>query len=164
MACRLIARRLVVAVAWTTSCCAGVACDWPWHHDMVDGPARPAGAGPRSAVTGTLPVDGELRRDLNATDLIDPIAPSAPTAPGRALYGVYCAPCHGMSGTGDGSVAKYYVPVGDLTSREVQQHIDSWFYAVIVSGTKTMPSYGHELQRMERWQIVRFTRSLARNP
>jgi mono/diheme cytochrome c family protein len=130
---------------------------------MVDGPARPAGAGPRTAAAGTLPVDGELRREANASDLVDPIAPSASTAPGRTLYGVYCAPCHGMSGMGEGPVAKYYVPVGDLTSQEVQQHDDGWFYAVIVNGTKTMPSYGYELQRLERWQIVRFTRSLARN-
>ena len=149
--------------ALTAALCAGVACNWPWRHDMVDGPSRPSGAGPRSAPAGSMPIDGELRRATNAAgDLIDPIDPSASTAPGRALYGVYCAPCHGMSGKGDGPVAKYYPSAGDLTKSDVQQHDDGWLYSVIVNGTEKMPSYAHELERMERWQIVRFTRTLAR--
>jgi mono/diheme cytochrome c family protein len=58
-------------------------------------------------------------------------------------------------------VAKYFPRVGDLTSTDVQKHGDGWFYAIITVGTPTMPAYGHELDARERWQIVRFVRTLA---
>jgi len=157
---RASTRGLIAALTW--SLCAGVACNWPWRHDMVDAPSRPASAGPRSAPPGTMPIDGELRRATDAAaDLINPIDASASDAPGRAMYGVYCAPCHGMSGKGDGPVAKYYPSAGDLTRSDVQQRSDGWLYLVIVDGTEKMPSYAHELTRTERWQVVRFVRTLA---
>jgi mono/diheme cytochrome c family protein len=62
----------------------------------------------------------------------------------------------------DGAVAKYFPRVGDLGSPDVQQHTDGWLYALITSGTPVMPAYGHELDSRERWQIVRFVRTLAR--
>ena len=76
---------------------------------------------------------------------------------------MYCVPCHGQSGSAtDAVIAKYFSRVGDLTSDEVQKHADGWFYAIVTSGTATMPAYGHELDSRERWQIVRFVRTLAR--
>jgi mono/diheme cytochrome c family protein len=154
--------RAVIVAACSAMLCAVTACNGPWRHDMIDGPSRPAGAGPRSAAPGTMPIDGELRHVSTAGDeLADPIASSTAIATGAALYAVYCAPCHGMSGTGDGPVAKYYASVGDLTRRDVQEHSDGWLHAVIVNGTAKMPSFAHELDRRERWDVVRFTRILS---
>src|SRR4051794_24935817 len=116
MARRLTPGRAAALAACSAIVCAGAGCNGPWRHDMVDGASRPAGAGPRSAAPGTMPVDGELRDTPAArVEAIDPTGASAAVARGRALYGVYCAPCHGMSGAGDGPVATYFPAVGDLT-------------------------------------------------
>ena len=50
---------------------------------------------------------------------------------------------------------------GDLTTSDVQRHADGWFYAVITNGTEHMPRSAHELDPSERWQIVRFVRTLG---
>jgi S-disulfanyl-L-cysteine oxidoreductase SoxD len=108
-----------------------------------------------------MPIGGELRSPVDApNNMVNPIPATASVEAGRSLYGVYCAPCHGASGKGEGPVAKYYPPVGDLTRSDVQQKSDGWMYAVIVDGVGKMPSYAHELQPTERWQIVGFLRTL----
>jgi mono/diheme cytochrome c family protein len=82
---------------------------------------------------------------------------------GRALYEMYCIPCHGTDGAGTGgAVAKFFPRVGDLGSIDVQQHGDGWLYAIITNGTPMMPAYGHELDARERWQVARFVRTFAR--
>ena len=155
-----VARVFVICVA----CAASAACDWPWRHDMADQPSPATSQGPRAPAPGAVP--------LNQADPIDPESGEAVANPlksdphtigsGRALYEKYCVPCHGASGSGDGTVAKYFPRVGDLGSVDIQKHGDGWFYATIASGTPTMPAYGHELEARERWQIVAFVRTLAR--
>jgi mono/diheme cytochrome c family protein len=109
-----------------------------------------------------MPIGGALRVGPEAAEALPvPVDRSGPTTHGRSLYVIYCAPCHGMSGRGGGPVAKYYVPVGDLASADVQQHADGWLYTMITNGTDKMPSYAHELTVSERWEIVYFTRSLS---
>ena len=143
--------------------CAG--CDWPWRHDMADQPSPAAAAGPRSPAAGSTPVgtQGPFDRRLGES-VANPLAGGqSDIAAGRALYALYCIPCHGPGGSGvNASVAKYFPRVGDLTSFEVQQHGDGWLYATITTGTDLMPAYGHELDPQERWSVVEFVRTLAR--
>jgi mono/diheme cytochrome c family protein len=160
---RLAARARAFAVA-ALACGSSAGCDWPWLHDMARQPSPATLQGPRSPAEGVAPL-GE-RGPTNPADgevVANPLSSvEAAIASGRALYGEYCTPCHGISGSGrDGAVAKYFPRVGDLRSAAVQQHGDGWLYAVISVGTATMPAYGHELDTFERWQIVRFVRTLA---
>jgi hypothetical protein len=60
---------------------------------------------------------------------------------------------------GQGTVSRYFGPLRDLTSSDVQQHGDGWLYATIVNGTDRMPRYAFELTPDERWQIVHFLRA-----
>jgi len=156
---RAIACALVAGMA-----AASAACDWPWRHDMARQPSPATVQGPRSPAEGivplaergpTVPADGER--------VANPLpADGAAIANGGALYAEYCTPCHGAGGAGtDGAVAKYFPRVGDLRSPAVQQHGDGWIFAVITAGTGTMPAFGHELDPHERWQIVRFVRTLT---
>jgi mono/diheme cytochrome c family protein len=145
--------------------CTALACDWPWLHDMANQPSRPAGAGPRSPAPGAMPIDAEpvLTREAAESRLRNPIAASAPVDRGRRLYSVYCAPCHGMSGKGDGAVAQRFAPaMGDLTGDNVQDRGDGWIYGTIADGTDTMPRYAHELDAAERWEIVHFVRTMRK--
>lgn len=143
--------------------CASAACDWPWHHDMVDQPSLQTATSPRPPAAGAVPVGGELpiNRDVADRRLNNPIAGAGPTETGRALYGSYCSPCHGIGGIGNGPVARFFVPPGDLTSATVQQHSDGWIYATITNGTARMPRQGTELSPQERWEVVNFVRSFG---
>jgi S-disulfanyl-L-cysteine oxidoreductase SoxD len=143
--------------------CAAVGCDWPWKHDMVDQQSLQTATSPRPPAAGTVPLGGELPIDRNVAEraLHNPIAGTGPTATGRALYGSYCSPCHGVSGIGNGPVARFFVPPGDLTSIAVQQHSDGWIYATITNGTARMPRQGTELSPHERWEIVNVVRSFG---
>jgi len=153
-----------LAMLWTAAC-VSAACDWPWRHDMTNQPSPAAEQGPRQPAPRVLPRSESGPVDGATGELVtNPVAADASVVEnGRALYGIYCAPCHGLNGSGtEAAVAKYFPRVGDLRSAELQQHGDGWFYAVIAFGTTTMPAYGHELAPGERWQIVRFIRTLAR--
>jgi S-disulfanyl-L-cysteine oxidoreductase SoxD len=167
MARRLNAKRAALALTCALTTSAVAACDWPWRHDMVDAPSQPGAAAPRPAVPQALPIGAALPPAPTVADALRNPFPTATPSHGRALYAVYCAPCHGLSGTGDGPVARYYVPVGDLTKDDVQRHTDGWLYGVIVNGviengTAKMPRYAHELSLVERWEVVHFLRQLAR--
>jgi mono/diheme cytochrome c family protein len=134
-------------------------------HDMANQPSPAVGQGPRPAAVGSIPTaeGGPLDRDAGE-QVTNPVAANASAvANGRALYSIYCTPCHGASGSGrDAAVAKFFPRVGDLTSADVQQHGDGWIYATIAAGTQAMPAYGHELSSAERWQVVAFVRTLRR--
>lgn len=143
--------------------CASIGCDGPWKHDMVDQPSLQTATSPRPPAAGTVPLRGELPIDRNVAEraLSNPIAGTGPTQTGRALYGSYCSPCHGTAGIGNGPVARFFAPSGDLTSAAVQQHSDGWIYATITNGTARMPRQGTELSPQERWEVVNFVRSFG---
>jgi mono/diheme cytochrome c family protein len=157
--------RAFAAAVLAAACIPFVACDWPWLHDMANQPSPAAGQGPRPPAGRALPLAEQGPTDRVAGEAIASPVPADPATieSGRALYGIYCGPCHGVSGSAiDAAVAKYFPRVGDLRSADVQQHGDGWFYAVISFGTADMPPSGHELDPHERWQIVQFVRTLAR--
>jgi mono/diheme cytochrome c family protein len=164
MAASLTAVRARLAIVTLLAAAASSGCDWPWRHDMTDQPSPPAFHGPRSPAAGSLPVAARAPFDRETGERVaNPLPAGTPVATGRAIYAMYCVPCHGFSGSGqDGPVAKFFPRVGDLAAPDVQRHGDGWLYATITNGTDTMPSYGHELDPIERWQVVQFVRTLAK--
>jgi mono/diheme cytochrome c family protein len=153
--------RLLAAVIGLCGVVAG--CDWPWKHDMVDQRSLQTAASPRPPAAGTIPIGGELPLDRAVAErtLSNPLAGEGATESGRELYRSYCSPCHGASGAGNGPVARFFVPPGDLTSAAVQQHSDGWIYATITNGTAHMPRQGTELSPRERWEIVNIVRTFG---
>lgn len=84
-------------------------------------------------------------------------------ARGQGRYGVYCAPCHGLSGAGDGAVAKR--AGGSLTpptfhTDRVRQMPDGQVFATISRGVRNMPAYAHSVPTKDRWAIVAYLRAL----
>ena len=84
-------------------------------------------------------------------------------ATGRRLFGIYCTPCHGPEGKGDGLVAPKFIPPPDITSPSIQKaRTDGYLQHVIGTGGAIMPAYGEALSPEERWHLVNFLRSLAK--
>lgn len=84
-------------------------------------------------------------------------------AQGVALFGTHCSPCHGPTGRGDGpAAAALDGPAADLTADHVDDHTDGdifWWLTYGMAGT-AMPGFEGTLSDSERWQLIRFVRSL----
>jgi len=114
---------------------------------------------------GTVPRDGAelvVARETYATRKNPVPADARSLARGAQLYAVYCTPCHGATGKGDGPVTPRFIPAPDLTSPQVQAKPDGHFSYYIGYGGAVMPAYGEALSVSERWDITNYLRSLAK--
>ena len=82
---------------------------------------------------------------------------------GRERYTIYCTPCHGTSGRGDGPVSTKFVPPADLTNPELHKvRTDGYWQSYLSAGGAVMPSYAEALSSEERWHVVNYLRTLAK--
>jgi len=81
---------------------------------------------------------------------------------GKELYGIYCTPCHGESGKGDGPVARKFVPTpADISATgHGAHHPDGDLFAVVTHGLNGMPPFRSDLTAKERWLVVAWLRTL----
>lgn len=83
-------------------------------------------------------------------------------ARGRERFNIYCSPCHGQAGYGDGMVVQrgYKRPASYHEDR-LRDIPNGYFYDVIKNGFGVMPSYSYQVPRPEdRWAIVAYVRAL----
>jgi S-disulfanyl-L-cysteine oxidoreductase SoxD len=83
-------------------------------------------------------------------------------ARGETLFRIYCTPCHGATGKGDGLVTPRFIPPPDLSSPQIQGRTDGHIAAYIGYGGALMPPYGEAVSLNERWDLVNYVRSLAK--
>jgi mono/diheme cytochrome c family protein len=133
---------------------------------MWDNPAfGPQKAPVRLPPEGSVPTKGiEPRPTMaQAASLANPVAGSAPDiARGKALFAIFCAPCHGESAKGDGPVGvKLAMRPPDLSPAGRAARLpDGALFATIGNGTDVMPSLAAELDPKARWQVVAWLRTL----
>jgi mono/diheme cytochrome c family protein len=145
---------------------ASSAWSFPWDIDMYRGAAvQPLSRAPRVMPTGTLPVNrGEppMSTEMMTVKLKNPLtATSENLAHGKELFLTNCAPCHGESGTGNGTVAHLLKDhPKNLVTGQSKDLPDGYIYGVIRNGVLLMPSYGDAMSSNERWQVVLYVRSL----
>ena len=90
---------------------------------------------------------------------------------GRERYDIYCAPCHGLAGYGDGMVAKRadalqegtWTPPASFHSELVRGRPVGHLYNSITNGIRNMPAYGPQITVEDRWAIVAYLRALQRS-
>jgi mono/diheme cytochrome c family protein len=80
---------------------------------------------------------------------------------GEQRFNIYCSPCHGLSGKGDGMVVRrgYRVPPSFHTDRMHQMAIGH-FYDVMTNGFGAMPDYRAQIAPRDRWAIAAYVRAL----
>jgi hypothetical protein len=83
---------------------------------------------------------------------------------GQKRYEVYCTPCHGGTGAGQGIVIKkgFLAPQSYHIDR-LREIEDGYIYDVITNGIRNMPSYGYQIPVADRWAIVAYVRALQRS-
>lgn len=85
---------------------------------------------------------------------------------GRERYNIYCTPCHGASGDGQGIVTTGgygYTPAPTYHSEFMRAQPDGHFFDVITNGIRTMPPYASQVSVADRWAIVAYIRALQRS-
>lgn len=121
--------------------------------------ARGTVAGTSSAWVGTGRVDEDLNA-LAAEGMPYPVS-LALLARGRERYTIYCQPCHGPLGDGDGLVARRGFPhPPTYHSKRLREAPDRHFFDVITDGYGVMYSYADRVAPADRWAIVAYIRAL----
>ncbi len=89
---------------------------------------------------------------------------------GQNRFGIYCAPCHGQAGYGDGVVSNRglemdggWVQASNLHDDERRGRAVGHLFNSITAGIRTMPRYGDQIKEMDRWAIVAYIRALQRS-
>jgi mono/diheme cytochrome c family protein len=90
---------------------------------------------------------------------------------GQERYDIYCAPCHGVGGYGDGLINQRalslnqptWVPVPSLHTPQTRNRPDGYIYRAITDGVRKMPAYGSQIAPHDRWAIVLYVRALQRS-
>lgn len=80
---------------------------------------------------------------------------------GQAQYLVFCLPCHGTLGRGDGLVTQRGFPrPPSLGEQRLREAPDGHLFEVITKGYGVMYSYDGRIDPIDRWAIVAYLRAL----
>jgi len=81
---------------------------------------------------------------------------------GRDRFDVYCAPCHGRTGDGNGVTKKLGVmaAVANLHDKRIVELADGEIFDTITHGKSTMGAVGPLLPTPDRWAVVAYLRAL----
>lgn len=83
---------------------------------------------------------------------------------GQERYNIFCAPCHGQTGDGQGiMVQRGYLPPPSYHQDRLRDMTDGYIFDVITNGVRNMPSYRHQVPVEDRWAIVAYQRALQRS-
>jgi mono/diheme cytochrome c family protein len=82
---------------------------------------------------------------------------------GQERYQIFCSSCHGMTGYGDGMVARrgFNKPApASLHQDKLRQAPVGHFFDVVTNGWGAMPSHASQIPTEDRWKIIAYIRAL----
>jgi len=82
---------------------------------------------------------------------------------GQERYNIYCSVCHGMTGYGDGIIARrgFNKPSpANYHQDRLRQAPVGHFFDVMTNGWGAMPAYAQQISVEDRWRIVAYLRAL----
>ncbi len=162
------------AAAAVLACVLLAAC----RQDMHDAPSYDPlqatdffanGGASRMPVANTV-ARGQLREDAHlyqgrvggqiATTFPMPVT-AAVMARGQERFNVFCAPCHGRTGTGNGMVVQrgFRAPPSYHEERLRQAPV-GYFFDVMTNGFGAMSDYAAQVPVADRWAIAAYIRAL----
>lgn len=155
-----------------------------WFPNMFDSPARESqeadyfasnNSASRIPPEGTIPLGYEpypysgvaTSEELQGEDkgLKNPIEPGKEAyTRGEERYQIYCSPCHGVRGAGNGNVVgpypKFVQPPPALISEKIKGWTDGQIYHIITIGRGLMGSYSYQITPEDRWKLILYIRKL----
>jgi mono/diheme cytochrome c family protein len=117
-------------------------------------PQTPAAGAAANSQAGLYPDDVDaIPMQLTARDMDR----------GQERYNIYCSVCHGMTGAGDGMIARrgFNKPSpANYHQDRLRQAPAGHFFDVMTNGWGAMPAYAQQISVEDRWRIVAYIRAL----
>lgn len=80
---------------------------------------------------------------------------------GQERYNIFCSPCHGLVGDGQGIIIEYGLRApSSFHTPELREAAPGYYFDLITRGTRVMPSYASRISPEDRWAIVAYIRAL----
>lgn len=80
---------------------------------------------------------------------------------GQQRFNIYCVPCHGPAGDGDGLVVQRgFNPPPSYHTDRLRQAPVGHFFDVVTHGFGSMPAYADQVPVTDRWAIIAYIRAL----
>ena len=147
--------------------------DWMWKQARIDSQSPSKffanNSGMRDPVNGTvargfLPYEYKGLPDSSVKLMANPYPVSKKILErGQERFNIYCSPCHGYTGDGEGRMRGLFPKPPTLHSVKAINWQDGNIYHVITNGQNTMPSYAEQVPSDDRWAIIHYIRSLQRS-
>src|ERR1700730_18791303 len=127
------------------------------------------GRSARQPVPGTVPRDAVLAGDTGSdheslsarSDTYRFSVTRAVLDRVRERYNIFCAPCHGLAGDGDGMIVhRGFQAPPSYHIESLRRAPASHFFEVITDGFGAMYTYGYRVPPRDRWAIVAYIRAL----
>jgi mono/diheme cytochrome c family protein len=107
------------------------------------------------------PVANAIARDESLSQPAPAAVTMALLERGRARFDIYCAPCHGRDGDGNGVIVQRGFPRPPSYFGEALRNASNQLlYEVITHGYGVMFSYADRVGPADRWAIVAYIRAL----
>jgi hypothetical protein len=136
----------------------------PRHNPLSPATFFPDGRSERPVVDNTV-----VRGAINEDPLLTPKESNAFPLPltkdllarGQDRYNIFCSPCHGLQGDGNGMVTLRGMKHPPTYHQErVRNEPNGYFFDVITNGFGAMSGYSMQLEPRDRWAIVSYVRAL----
>lgn len=85
---------------------------------------------------------------------------------GQVKYNIFCTPCHGITGEGNGVIITGgygFVPPPSYHSKRLRNMPPGQIYSAITNGVRTMFSYANQIPVKDRWAIVAYIQALQKS-
>lgn len=149
-------RRLAVVATllFASACGQQEMADQPRFDPLASAPPFENDQAARPVPAGTVPFEAGTAADR-------PRWSKALILRGRDRFEIYCAPCHGLSGDGDGFIVERGFPAPpSYHAPRLRDADDRHFYRVMTEGYGVMFSYADAVEPSDRWAIVAWIRTL----
>jgi mono/diheme cytochrome c family protein len=117
----------------------------------------------RGSVLRTLPAGTVARDDPSREQAAThkPAVTAALLERGQERFGIFCQPCHGAGGDGNGIIVQRGMPrPTSYHDERLRAADDQHFFDVIAHGYGAMYSYAARVPARDRWAIVAYIRAL----
>ncbi len=80
---------------------------------------------------------------------------------GQERYDIFCTPCHGLTGDGQGVITQYGMrEPTSFHDPDLRAEAPGTYFNIITNGTRIMPSYAARIPVEDRWAIIAYIRAL----
>lgn len=149
----------------------GTLIDQPRYDPLEAGDLFADGQSARQPVPGTVPYSGDS--SPNSPELTGQADNGEPTKGfpvkvdqklvqlGQERYNIYCIPCHGPAGEGNGKVTAFgFGKPPSLLADPAKALSDGDIFMIIENGRGKMFPYGYRVKAPERWAVIAYVRAL----